>query len=403
MFDAFMPNADLAFGAARHRALVERGPRARRAGLPPLRAPRARSSSPAGCSSACRDWLDGDVPRPTRRTGCWRRGCCTRGSGPTRPIVRVHDAGDRRRAPARRHAGAARRRLGARRRRSPGSSRTRAARCGPAPTSSASSSRAAGARRRAARGRRARRRPSGRSSAGVTPTQLYGRLLAGAPVPERATARPRPLPLRPRRDADPLALAERPDWQGDERLGADGDRPRHARPRRRLAGGQRGRARAAAGRGDDRLSASRWPWTRRARPTARGSSGSSSRSCPPAASRATPPASSTSATAPGRRSCEERYADRIQARLARHIPNLESATLARVVLVAGRHGGGERQLRRRRHLRRLVRARPEPALAAAAGGARPPDRRRRPLPHRREHAPGPGARRRLRLPRRARS
>ncbi len=37
-------------------------------------------------------------------------------------------------------------------------------------------------------------------------------------------------------------------------------------------------------------------------------------------------------TASGRRSCGSAYADRIQARLARHIPNLESATLKRVVL-----------------------------------------------------------------------
>ena len=57
---------------------------------------------------------------------------------------------------------------------------------------------------------------------------------------------------------------------------------------------------------------------------------------------------------------KERYADRIHARLARHIPNLDVGDAAARRLVAGRHGGGERQLRRRRHLRRLVRARPEP-------------------------------------------
>ena len=46
----------------------------------------------------------------------------------------------------------------------------------------------------------------------------------------------------------------------------------------------------------------------------------------------TPRASSTSATEPGRQSLRERYADRIQARLARHIPNLESSILDRVSL-----------------------------------------------------------------------
>ena len=82
----------------------------------------------------------------------------------------------------------------------------------------------------------------------------------------------------------------------------DGDRAPDARARRRLARGQRGRARAAAGRGDDRrrAAADDGPVARaRGR---RGCSGSSCRSCR-GASRATRRASSTSATARGRRSC----------------------------------------------------------------------------------------------------
>ena len=50
-----------------------------------------------------------------------------------------------------------------------------------------------------------------------------------------------------------FALSEPPRWDGDERLGEDGDRPRHPRSRRRLARRQRGRARPAARRGDGRV------------------------------------------------------------------------------------------------------------------------------------------------------
>ena len=61
-----------------------------------------------------------------------------------------------------------------------------------------------------------------------------------------------------------------------------------------------------------------------------------------------------------------------------------------------RHRGAERQPRRRGHLRRLLRARPELPLPPAAAGAGPPDAGRRPLAHRRLDAPGARARRRLR-------
>src|SRR5206468_913166 len=58
-----------------------------------------------------------------------------------------------------------------------------------------------------------------------------------------------------------------------------------------------------------------------------------------------------------------------------------------------------RQPRRRRHLRGILRARPEPPLAAARAGAGTPHAGRRPLAHRGEHAPWSGARSRLGLPR----
>ena len=69
---------------ARHRALVARRPRARAADAPPLRTTRAaRVRRPRAHDMPRLD--DRDVPRPSRRTACSRRGCCTRGSGPTTP------------------------------------------------------------------------------------------------------------------------------------------------------------------------------------------------------------------------------------------------------------------------------------------------------------------------------
>ena len=96
----------------------------------------------------------------------------------------------------------------------------------------------------------------------------------------------------------------------------------------------------------------------------------------------------------------EAYADRIVARLGDSIENLGAATLKRVVVSPPGARGAQPESRRRRHLRRLVRARPEPALAPAGRGSRPRDGRGRPVAHRREHASRAGPRRRLRLPRR---
>ena len=114
--------------------------------------------------------------------------------------------------------------------------------------------------------------------ANVTPTQLYGRLLAGRRRASRA-AKARRFRYGRSEMQIHFALSEPPRWEGDERLGEHRDRAPHAGPRRRLAGRQRGRARAAAGRGDDRRrpAADDGP-VARAR-GARASSGSSCRSC----------------------------------------------------------------------------------------------------------------------------
>ena len=89
----------------------------------------------------------------------------------------------------------------------------------------------------------------------VTPTQLYGRLLGESDAPPNVRDAARRFRYGRGEMQIHLALDELPRWRGDERLGAHADRARHARPRRRLARGQRGRARPAPGRGDDRLRA----------------------------------------------------------------------------------------------------------------------------------------------------
>ena len=85
--------------------------------------------------------------------------------------------------------------------------------------------------------------------ANVTPTQLYERLLGDATC--RAGRRAaRAVPLRPLGDADPLRAVGAAALGGRRAARADGDRPCHARARRRLARRERGRARAAARGGD---------------------------------------------------------------------------------------------------------------------------------------------------------
>ena len=63
----------------------------------------------------------------------------------------------------------------------------------------------------------------------------------------------------------------------------------------------------------------------------------------------------------------EAYADRICARLGTSITNLDSATLKRIVLSPADLEALDCNLVARRHLRRLVRARPEPPLAPVRG------------------------------------
>ena len=76
------------------------------------------------------------------------------------------------------------------------------------------------------------------------------------PALRPAARRPRgagpPLPVRALGDADPLRALGAAALGGRRAARPDRDRPPHARPRRRLARGQRGRARPAAGRGDRR-------------------------------------------------------------------------------------------------------------------------------------------------------
>ena len=110
------------------------------------------------------------------------------GLGPDQATSGLHDAGDRRRAPTRRHAGPRRRRRPPRRRARRRSSRTPAARCGSRPTSSASSSRTAARPVCGSRTARSSAPPAPSSRTSPRPSST-GRLLGGSEVPARS---PRP-------------------------------------------------------------------------------------------------------------------------------------------------------------------------------------------------------------------
>ena len=110
-------------------------------------------------------------------------------------------------------------------------------------------------------------------------------------------------------------------------------------------------------------------------------------------------ASSTPATEPGPQSLRERYADRIQARIARHVPNLESSILDRVALSPA-------DLRRRTSTssaatRTAARSRSTRTSSGAAASHRAPHAGRRRLAHRRVDPSRAGARRRPGRARRA--
>ena len=223
--------------------------------------------------------------------------------------------------------------------------------------------------------------------ASVTPTQLYERLLADADVPAPVADGARRFRYGRSEMQIHYALSEPPRWDGDERLGGNGDRPPHARAStasrapstRPSAGCSRPRRRSS--------SASRSRSTRRARPTGRGLLWIQLQELP---WRIKGDAAGELDTGDGEWTDElrERYADRIQARLARHIPNLESSILKRVALGPHDLQRGERQPPPRRPLRRLARARPELPLAAVRGAA-PGTRRRSSGSGRSARAPGP--------------
>ena len=81
MLERFFPNADLAFGVLGTELWSPAGPRARREGVPPPRARRARGVRRRAAADEPR-LADRRRSRPSARTACSRRGCCTPGSGP---------------------------------------------------------------------------------------------------------------------------------------------------------------------------------------------------------------------------------------------------------------------------------------------------------------------------------
>ena len=220
------------------------------------------------------------------------------------------------------------------------------------------------ARRSRRRPRRARLR---HADAALRPPARRGR---------RAGERPRaraPVPLRPRRDADPhrderaAALARR------RAPRAHASPPPHPRPRRRLARRQRGRPRPAPGRGDDRAR----PADGR-RPVARaggvvGALGAAAGAAAAAEGRRGRRARRRRRRLDGGAARGVRGPDRRADRPPHREPPQRDGRPRRHV--ARGHGGREPELGRRRHLRRLLRARPEPPLPPHARDARATRRR----------------------------
>ena len=273
----------------------------------------------------------------------------------------------RRRHPARRGARAA-------------DPRRRAARSRPDATSTRIARRRGAGRRRAHDRRRDSSSARRAVLANVTPTQLYGRPLPDA---DPAGARGRePLPLRPlptcrsttrsrsRRAGRATSGSAAPRWCTSRPASTASRAPSTRRPA------------ACCPPRRPSSSASRSRWTRRRAPDGAGLLWIQLQELPVARRAATPPASS-STTGEWTEELRERYADRIQARLARHIPNLEASIRTRVVLSPADLVGGERQPRARRPVRRRAQPRPELPLAAAPRAARARDAGRRALAHRR--------------------
>ncbi len=228
----------------------------------------------------------------------------------------------------------------------------------------------------------------------VTPPQLYGRLLADGDVP--STVREAGLRFRFGRSEMQIhfALSEPPTWNGDEQLGRTAIV--HVTPgldgvSRAVNEAERGllpaeativvgqpltvdESRAPTGSGLLWIQLQELPWRVKGDAAGEIDVGDGTWT----------------------ESLRERYADRIQARLARHIPNLESSILGRVVLVARRPPGGEHQPGAGRSLLGLARPRPELRLAAVRAAARSPDTHPGAVPHRRQHLARSRARRGLR-------
>ena len=200
--------------------------------------------------------------------------------------------------------------------------------------------------------------------ANVTPTQLYGRLLDGAiggPIAERGRR------FRYGRSEMQIhfALSEPPRWEGDDRLGQTAIV--HLTPgldgvSRAVNEAERGllpaeatvvvgqpltmdASRAPEGAGILWIQLQELPWHVKGDAAGELDTGDGTWT----------------------EELRERYADRIQARIARHIPNLESAILKRVTLSPADLQAANINLAPGRPVLRLARARPEPALAAVPG------------------------------------
>ena len=365
-FEEFMANADLSFGVLGTELWSGAGLGLGAADAAPLRTAGAARVRRARALDLPR--LDDEhVPRPTRRTACSRRGCCTRASAPTarssgfmtQVIACAH--------PARRHAGAGRRRRPRSSTRSPGIVRD----AGGELRTGADVERilvADGARDRC----RARRRRDGRGRARAS-SRASRRRSSTAGCSRRRRCRPsvREAAARYRYGRAGMqihiAMDEPPRWKGPdaERLartaivhvtpGLDGvsravnEAERGLLPAEAtiVAGQPCARRSVACARGQvDRLDpapgAPAGPREgRRRRRARRRRRDAGRRSC----ARRTPTGSSRGSASRSRTSARRRS--------------------KRVVALPRRPRGAQLQPRRRRHLRGQLRARPEPALASA--------------------------------------
>ncbi len=330
-FDGSWPTPTSA-SASSARALVARRARARPEGA-------TGGSGGAGCSSSPAATLV-ELPRLGRRRrsqsdaahGLLAPWVLHTGLGPDQATSGLHDAGDRVRDPARRHAGAEGRRRPARR--GAGGDRARGRRRAAHRRRRRARARLAAAARPACGSPAARRSQATRAViASVTPTQLYGELLAEGDVPARGAPR-RARRFRYGRGGMQihLALDEPPRWRG-ERARSRGTAIVHVTPgldgvSRAVNEAERGLLPAEA------TIVCGQPCA--VDPVARARRQVDPLDPAPGAARrprrATRPARSTSGDGTWTEELREAYADRIVARLGAQIANLERATLERVVL-----------------------------------------------------------------------